>query len=73
MKRIFNLSSRESENFTGDVVLISDEKIKKAERTIYQLIQMCNKITSRHQPSKDKEKLEKYMKYEKLQNVIRKN
>ena len=70
LQMIIDLVTRESEQFSGDSVLDSEEQIKKAERIVYQLVQICNKVTTRHEDAKEPEKVEKYMRYQTMQHVI---
>lgn len=71
MKRILDQTTQETENFNGDSVLISEERLKKCDRIVYQFIQFCKKLSTRHElTTKDKKKNEEYNKYEDLQKVI---
>ena len=70
LQTIIELVTKESEQFSGDSVLDSEEQIKKAERLVYQLVQICNKVTTRHEDAKEPEKVEKYMRYQTMQHVV---
>ena len=61
--------SQDSEEFNGDSVLLSEEKIKKAERILFNIIQFCNRVSARHEPVKDPKVFEEFKKYEILNNV----
>lgn len=69
LKKIYEVTVRDSENYSGDAVLASEDSIKKAERCLFQLVQLSNKIISRHEQAKEQEKVDKYMRYESLQTV----
>jgi hypothetical protein len=60
---------RQLEDFNGDAVLISEDKLKKGERIVYTLVQISNTIINRHEPSKDLKKMDEYMRYEQIQQV----
>lgn len=64
-----NLLTKEFEKFNGDFGLQNEDRIKQASRFMYLSTQLLDKMTGRHKDAKEKEKVEKYMKYKKLQNV----
>ena len=71
LKRIIELSNKETEHYTGDTVLLAEEMIKQDERTLFNIVKISNKLTGRHPPStSDEVKRDQYMKYEKLEIVI---
>lgn len=69
LKKIHDITVRDSDNFSGDAVLTSEENLKKAERCLFQIVQLSNKIINRHEPAKEQEKVDKYMRHESLQTV----
>ncbi len=69
LKKIYEVTARDSENFTGDAVLSSEENLKKGERCLFLIVQLSTKIINRHEPAKEQEKIDKYMRYETLQFV----
>ncbi len=71
MKKIYEITVKDSENFSGDVVLNSEENLKKGERSLYQIVQLSNKIVSRHEPAKEQSKIDKYMRYEHFDSEIK--
>jgi hypothetical protein len=70
LEKLQTFVSKENDPFNGNAVIETEEKIKKCDRIIYQLIQICDKVTSRHEHAIEQEKMEKYMKYKLLQNVF---
>lgn len=61
---------KDAEHFNGDSVLISEEKIKKAERILFQFVQLCNRVAGRHEPVRDEQKNQEFKGYESLNTVI---
>ena len=70
LKKVYEITVRDSENYTGDAVLNSEENLKKGERCLFQIVQLSTKIINRHEQAKEQEKIDKYMRYEPLQLVI---
>ena len=68
MKRIFESFLGQMEIFSGDAVLFSEDNLKTSDRFIYSMVQVCTKLTNRHEISKDK--LDECMKYEVIQQVL---
>lgn len=68
-KTILETTSRDAEDFNGDSVLLSEEKIKKAERLLFNIMQFCNRVSARHEPVKDPKVYQEFKKYEILNNV----
>jgi len=60
---------KESEKLNSDLVTFNEEKIKACEKSVHELVELCDVMLSRHKKSKDQEKIEKYMRYQILQNV----
>lgn len=69
IRNLIEAMTKEIENFSGNSFTDNEENLQKCDRIIYSLTKLCNKITSRHETSKDSEKYEQYMKYENLQHV----
>lgn len=69
IRNLIEAMTKEIENFNGNSFTDNEENLQKCDRIIYSLTKQCNKITSRHETSKDSEKYQQYMKYENLQHV----
>jgi hypothetical protein len=53
----------------GDSVLLAEEIIKKSERILHDLSESCSRIIFRHDPPKEQDKLDQFIKYEMIFNV----
>lgn len=71
LKKIYEITVRDAENYSGDAVLNMDENLKKADRCLFHTVQLSNKIISRHEPAKEQAKVDKYTRYESLQTEIK--
>lgn len=69
VRGMFEILSKEIDNFTGDSVLINEEKMKKEESILFQFGKIHAILTERHEHGKDLSKEPKHIQYEKLQKV----
>lgn len=69
VKHLLESLHQEVEMFNGTVAIENEDKLQKCDRSVYSLMKMCARITGRHEPSRDNEKYQQYMKHEKLQHV----
>jgi hypothetical protein len=56
IKKLIRTNTKELENYAGDSVLGSEEKLKKGERLIFTMIKMCTRLTARHDLANEKSK-----------------
>lgn len=69
IKKIQHQVTAECDKLNSDFVTVNEEQIKKCEKTVKQLVELCNTTIGRHKEAKDQEKIDKYMKYHSLQYV----
>jgi hypothetical protein len=69
LKHMLLTSVRDSDGYMGDSVLCAEELIQKCERLLHGLSESCNLIVFRHEPPKEQDKYDQYMKHEAIFNV----
>lgn len=69
VRKLYQAVNAECESIGVEEIIKNEEKLKKAERCIYSLIKLCDAVTARHEHAKEPEKVDKYMRYQTLQQV----
>jgi hypothetical protein len=73
IKKLIRVNTKELENYAGDSVLVSEEKLKKGDRLIFSMIKMCTRLTARHDLANEKSKKSAVMmQYYKFETVSKK-
>ena len=63
---------KEMENYAGDSVFISEEKLKRSERIIFSMVKLCNRLTKLHDMANEKKKSMVLLEYEDLEKTTKK-